>query len=160
MYDLEREKSLVQAAQAGDRNAFGRLYDTCMPGLYGYVRVRMPSTVEAEDLVSDVVLMVVQRLDDFHWRYPGAFRAWIFQIARRKAADHYRRNPTSNEALDENETLRDSSPLPETQALHREMRVSLLGLIQRLSPRKQEVILLRYFGGFAEQGNCCCARSG
>lgn len=147
MYDLEQEKTLVHAAQAGDQGTFGRLYDALFPGLYGYVRLRMSATVEAEDLVSEVVLTVVQKLDKFHWRYPGSFRAWIFQIARRKLVDYYRRNPTTNEALDENETVSDSSPTPETQALQHETRARILRLVKELSPRKQEVVLLRYFGG-------------
>jgi RNA polymerase sigma-70 factor (ECF subfamily) len=147
MYDLEREKSLIQAAQAGDRVAFERLYDAFFPGLYGYVRSRMPTTVDAEDLVSDVALRMVQKLSDFHWRYPGSFRAWLFQIARRKLVDYYRRNPTTNEALAETEAVPDSSPTPEVQTLQREEQAGVLGLIKGLSSRKQEVILLRYFGG-------------
>lgn len=147
MYDFEREKTLVQAAQAGERGAFELLYDTFFPGIYGYMRSRVTTTLEAEDLVSDVVLSVVQKLSDFHWRYPGSFRAWIFQIARRKLTDYYRRNLATKETLDENEAEPDSSPTPEIQALHREMRAGVLSLIHQLSPRKQEVVLLRYFGG-------------
>jgi len=146
MYELKHEKSLVQAAQAGDRAAFERLYDAFFPGLYGYIRSRMSTTVDAEDLVSDVVLMVVRKLEDFRWQFPGSFRAWLFQIARRKLADYYRRNPAPADALDEHETLSDSSPTPEIQTLHREVSVDVLRVIEELSPRKQEVVLLRYFG--------------
>lgn len=147
MYDLEQEKTLIQAAQAGDRRAFESLYDAFFPGLYGYVRVRMSTTVAAEDLVSDVILRVVQKLNDFHWRYPGSFRAWIFQIARHKLADYHRRNHITNEPLDENENLSDASLTPELQALQWEKREGLLGLVGNLSPRKREIVLLRYFGG-------------
>ncbi len=147
MYDLEREKSLIHAAQAGDRRAFESLYEAFFPGLYGYVRSRMSTTVAAEDLMSDVVLKVVQKIEDFHWRYPGSFRAWIFQIARRELADYYRRNHMSNELLDENENLSDATLTPELQTLQREMREDLLGLVGNLSTRKREVVLLRYFGG-------------
>ncbi len=147
MYDPEQERSLVFAAQAGDREAFGRLYDALLPGLYGYLRVRMPSTAETEDLVSDVVLILVQKLKKFRWRHPGSFRAWVFQIARRKLADYYRRNPVLNQGLGENETLPDSSPTPEMHALHREMQAGVLERVGELSPRKREVVLLRYFGG-------------
>jgi RNA polymerase sigma-70 factor (ECF subfamily) len=147
MYDLEREKSLIQAAQAGDRGAFERLYEAFFPGLYGYVRSRMSTTVDAEDLVSDVVLSIVQSLSDFRWRHPGSFRAWVFQIARRKLADHYRQNPMSPDTLDENETLPDATPTPEMQTLHREIRAGVLRSVKTLSARKQEVVLLHYFGG-------------
>jgi len=147
MYDPEQEKSLIFKAQAGNREAFGRLYDALLPGLYGYVRARMSSTAEAEDVVSEVVLTAVQKLQGFRWRHPGAFRAWVFQIARRKLADHYRRNPGFNRETEENETLPDASPTPEMQAIQHETRADLLERIRRLSSRKQEVVLLRYFGG-------------
>ena len=48
MYDLEREETLIHAAQAGDRRAFESLYEAFFPGLYGYVRSRMSTTVAAE----------------------------------------------------------------------------------------------------------------
>lgn len=147
MYELELEKSLVLAAQAGDRDAFGRLYTAILPGLYGYIRSRMPSTVEAEDLVSDVILMMVKKLGDFRWLNPGSFRAWVFQIARRKLVDKYRRSTVPNTEIDGNETLPDPAPTPEMQVLCHETREGVLGLVEKLSPRKQEVILLRYFGG-------------
>jgi RNA polymerase sigma-70 factor (ECF subfamily) len=147
MYEVKHEKSLIQAAQAGDRGAFEHLYDTFFPGLYGYIRSRMPTTVDAEDVVSDVVLTVVRKLGDFRWRFPGSFRAWLFQIARRKLTDFYRRNPAPADALDEHEALSDPLPAPEIQTLHREVSADVLRLIEELSPRKQEVVLLRYFGG-------------
>jgi RNA polymerase sigma-70 factor (ECF subfamily) len=147
MYDLQQEKSLVFATQEGNRNAFERLYKAFLPGLYGYVRARMSTTVDAEDLVSDVVLTVIQKLDTFRWRYPGSFRAWIFQIARRKLADYYRRNSLPHDSLEETETFVDAAPAPELQILRRELREDMLGLLNRLSTRKQEVVLLRYFGG-------------
>jgi len=147
MYELEQEKSLVLAAQAGDRDAFGRLYTTILPGLYGYIRSRTPSTVETEDLVSDVILMMVKKLGNFRWLTPGSFRAWVFQIARRKLVDKYRRSAVPNTGIDGVETLSDPAPTPEIQFLHHEARESVLELVKKLSPRKQEVILLRYFGG-------------
>lgn len=147
MYDLEQEKTLICKAQAGDRNAFESLYKGFFPGLYAYVHSRMPTTVEAEDLISDVVLRLIQKLDDFNWQYPGSFRAWIFQIARRSLADYYRRNPILDETLDENESVPDSSLSPEAQTLRHEMRAGVLGVVGKLSARKQEVVLLRYFGG-------------
>ena len=147
MYDPEQEKTFVLAAQAGDREAFGKLYDALLAGLFGYVRARMASDVEAEDVVSEVVLTVVKKLRTFRWRHPGSFRAWVFQIARRELADFYRRNPPPAEAIDEHEFLPDPLPTPETSVLYGENRTEVLALVNRLSPRKQEVVMLRYFGG-------------
>jgi RNA polymerase sigma-70 factor (ECF subfamily) len=148
MYDPEQEKSLLAAAQAGDREAFGILYDALLPGLYGYVRARMASDVEAEDVVSEVILTVVKKLRDFHWRHPGSFRAWLFQIARRELVDFYRQNGSQTAPMDEtHETLSDPLSDPEILSRHGEIRADLLATVNRLSERKREVVMLRYFGG-------------
>jgi RNA polymerase sigma factor (sigma-70 family) len=71
----------------------------------------------------------------------------VFQIARRKLVDEYRRSAVSHNEIEEDETISDPAPTPEMQVLHHEMRGDVLGLVKCLGPRKQEVILLRYFGG-------------
>jgi len=151
MYDPDQEKSLVLAAQAGNQDKFGKLYDALLPGLYGYVRARMFSDAEAEDVVSEVILTVVKKLRDFRWRHPGSFRAWVFQIARRELVDFYRQNSHTSETLDEHDSLPDLLAQPETLFSARETRTNLLSQIGQLSPRKQEVITLRYFGGLHNQ---------
>jgi DNA-directed RNA polymerase specialized sigma24 family protein len=70
MYEFEQEKALVLAAKKGDRDAFGRLYDAILPGLYGYIRSRTSSTLEAEDLVSDVIFMMVKKTGRFSLAEP------------------------------------------------------------------------------------------
>jgi RNA polymerase sigma-70 factor (ECF subfamily) len=148
MYDPEQEETLLAAAQAGDRDAFGSLYDALLPGLYGYVRARMTSDLEAEDVVSDAILSVVKKLRDFRWRYPGSFRGWVFQIARRELIDFYRQNRLITAPMQNaHESFPDPLPDPETWALRGESRADLLAMISRLSERKQEVVILRYFGG-------------
>jgi RNA polymerase sigma-70 factor, ECF subfamily len=148
MYDPEQEKMLVEAAQSGDRDAFGNLYDALLPGLYSYVRARTTSDVEAEDVVSEAILSVVKKLQDFRWRHPGSFRGWVFQIARRELVDFYRQNGSLVTPMNEmHESLPDPLPGPEIWALRGEGRADLLAMVSRLSERKREVVMLRYFGG-------------
>jgi len=148
MYDPEREKILLAEAQSGNRDAFGVLYDALLPGLYGYVRARMASDVEAEDVVSEVVLTVVKKLRDFRWQHPGSFRGWVFQIARRELVDFYRDNGSRDAPIDAaRDSLPDPLPGPEARALHNEGRADLLARVRCLSERKREVVMLRYFGG-------------
>lgn len=143
---MDQEKELVEAAQRGSQAAMGRLYDTLFPGVYAYARSRLPSQSEAEDCVADVFLTVVRQLQRFRWRRPGSFQAWVFQITRSRIADFYRhRSPTGESGS--LERLPDGQSGPEERLLRREARIDLLAHIQSLSPRRREVILLRYFGG-------------
>lgn len=136
-------------AQRGDRKAIAQLYDELFPGVYAYARMRLPTPADAEDVVSETFLAVVKRLSDFTWRHAGSFRAWVFQIARNQIADFYRRNGrASMVSLAEAPSALVSEPSSlETSLISSETRKSLRMKIGELSPRRQEVVLMRYFGG-------------
>ena len=70
-------------AQAGDETAFARLFADVQPPLLRYLRVITP---EAEDVAGDTWLHVVTGLRRFRGE-EDAFRAWLFTIARHRAAD-------------------------------------------------------------------------
>jgi RNA polymerase sigma-70 factor (ECF subfamily) len=82
------EAALVLAAQAGDRAAFGALYDKFAPMIHGILLAHVP-WVDAEDLMQDVFLRAMEQVR--HLREPAAFGGWLASIARRSAIDHYRR---------------------------------------------------------------------
>jgi len=79
----------VRSAQAGDRDAFGRLYERFSGYVYAILLVQMPRQ-RAEDLVQEVFLSALERLGDL--REPAAFPGWIASIARRRATDRFRRS--------------------------------------------------------------------
>lgn len=91
---------VLARAQAGDEAAFARLFADVQPPLLRYLRVITP---EAEDVAGDTWLQVVTGLRGF--RGPEeAFRAWLFTIARHRAADAGRsraRRPTVPLAVSE-----------------------------------------------------------
>ena len=146
MFEMNREKKLVQAAQCGDLAAFEKLYSDLFPGLYGYIRARIVNAQDAEDIVSEVVLTIISKLGDFQWQHNGSFPAWAFRIARNKLTDFYRKNGESTIDIDDI-ALADLSSTPEQLVLQKNDRVLLSHQIRKLSPRKQEVLALRYFGG-------------
>lgn len=82
------EAQLVAAARAGDRVAFGRLYDRFAPMVHGILLARVPYA-EVDDLVQDVFLQAMRRLASL--RDLAAFGPWLAAIARNRARDHFRR---------------------------------------------------------------------
>ncbi|MGD2057401.1 MAG: RNA polymerase sigma factor [Anaerolineales bacterium] len=148
MRSATEEKRLLEKAKRGDRRAVGRLYDDLFPGVYGFARIRLPTAQDAEDVVSETFLAVVDRLPEFKWNHAGGFKAWVFQIARSKIANFYRTN--GHIVLGEDSHPRGDKPSSSDveDIVHRsEMRAALMGAIHRLQPRQEEVVLLRYFGG-------------
>jgi RNA polymerase sigma-70 factor (ECF subfamily) len=88
---------LVVAAQGGDRDAFGELYRRFSRAVHGVLVAHLPRR-DADDLVQDVFLHALTKLGDL--REPSAFGGWICTIARRRAADHYRRTPAQETFTD------------------------------------------------------------
>ena len=88
------EAALVEAARAGDRAAFERLYHSFAPLVHGVLLARVPYG-EVSDLVQDVFLLAFRKLA--HLRDPARFGPWVAIIARNRAADFYRRSRETEE---------------------------------------------------------------
>ena len=133
---------LVVRCQAGDRAAFEELIELHQPRLR-YFLASMAGDDHADDLLQEVwfdVYRGVARLAD-----PGAFPAWLYRIARRRALAVLRkkRQPLSSlEGMDlAGEGEDDDFSAEDAQRVH-----SALG---RLAPEHREVLLLRFFEGMA-----------
>lgn len=82
------EAAWALAAKAGDRAAFGRLYERYARMVHG-ILLAYVSFGEAEDLVQDVFLTALGRLDGL--REAEAVGGWLAAIARNAALEALRR---------------------------------------------------------------------
>lgn len=74
-------ESLVEAFRRGDLEQFELLYERLAPALYAWAELRLPTTLEASDLIGEVWLRATRRVAEFDpTRSP--FRAWVFGIAK------------------------------------------------------------------------------
>lgn len=148
----DRERALLERV-AFEPRAFQPLYAYYFPKLYAYVSYRVGRVADTEDIVADTFLRAVERLDQFEWRGAGSFAAWLFQIARHRLADFYRQSGRSNQTVswDDLPDIEAHELLPADGVLRREIFAQLRQLIGTLSPRRQEIITLRFFGGLRNQ---------
>ena len=86
--------ALVEAACAGDREAFARLYDLYSPLVHGVLLARVPYD-EVGDLVQDVFLVAFRKLGSL--RDAACFGPWVAMIARNRAMDFHRRARATEE---------------------------------------------------------------
>ena len=145
----ESEQTDLEAARS-DPRAFETLYDAYFPRVYAYVRYRVAGQQDAEDIVAGVFLRVVEALRGgrFEWRHSGSFAAWLFRIAHNAVADHHRHAPpAASVPLDDLPGLMSDSPPPGDDLLRREQSAELQRLVAALSPRRQEVVTLKFYGG-------------
>ncbi|MGH3196325.1 MAG: RNA polymerase sigma factor [Streptosporangiaceae bacterium] len=133
-------------AQAGDEAAFACIFHDVQPALLRYLRVITP---EAEDVAGDTWLQLVAGLARFRGEEP-AFRAWLFTIARHRAADagrsRARRPAVTLETSGAVEQL--TSPDAADLALEAISARAVVELIASSLPRDQaEIIMLRVVAG-------------
>jgi RNA polymerase sigma-70 factor (ECF subfamily) len=135
------DSDLVARARAGDREAFGELYQRYFDPIFRYLCVRVDRAEDAEDLAETVFLRAYRSLHRYRERgWP--LSAFLYQVARNALVDHYRKRPRESD-LAEADSL--STP---ARALDDEMeRAERLREMRRalgsLPPDYQEVIRLR-----------------
>ncbi len=136
---------LVRRARAGDRAAFGALYDRFAPMVHGVLLARVPRA-DVDDLVHDVFMLAMRRLEGL--RDPAAFGPWLAAIARNRSRDHYRRQ-RETDAL----TTDVAGPTPQ----HAEA-LAVLDAIRALPEAYRETLVLRLVEGMT--GPEIAARTG
>ena len=87
---LELADEVILAAMKGEPSALAAAYDFYARRIYRYFYSRVENSTDADDLTAQTFLNVIEALPRYQHR--GHFTAWIFQIARSKAMDFFRRN--------------------------------------------------------------------
>jgi RNA polymerase sigma-70 factor (ECF subfamily) len=145
----EQEREYIQQAQRNP-SAFVHLYDHYFPRVHAFVCYRVYNLQDAEDIIADAFVKAIRNLKRFKWRRGGSFTAWLFRIVHNLIVDYYRQgnrvtlSPVSDDSL---ATPVSQGTLPEEALAQQEAFRQIRALIVTLSPRRQEVITLRFYGG-------------
>lgn len=83
------EKELVKLIKK-DKAYFGKVYEQYYRLILNYLKKRMHSYAQSEDLASEVFEKAYRAIDDFRWQ-GISLSAWIFRIARNLLTDYYRK---------------------------------------------------------------------
>ena len=92
-FETRTVAELVRAAQAGDRNAFGELFERYRAVIVGLAMRRVRNADEAEELAQDVFIQAMQKIEQL--RIPEAFGGWLRQIVHRMAINRMTRTRTA-----------------------------------------------------------------
>ena len=136
---------------------FAQFYEEWFPKVYNYARHRTGSATRADEVVSDTFSRALKSWSSFD-PSKGERRTWLFSIAFRAVADHYRSEsrrgwfgldfllglepPTRGRTL----VLGEDKKLE--QAAESDRIVSALG---GLSEEHREIVSLKFFGGLTNR---------
>jgi RNA polymerase sigma-70 factor (ECF subfamily) len=153
------EAALLQAAQAGDRDAFAALVAPLLPGAYQFALRVLGDPQLAEDVVQEALVRAYVGLTGFRGRAP--FRTWVFRIVHNVAMDALRQlgrqhqetsweEAASGEAGEEGEPrLAEVAPGPEETVLAALGREEILRAVAALPPEQRTVVVLRDVQGLS-----------
>ena len=160
--DLPEEEpgawDLVHAAQEGDTNAFGVLYDRYVDVVYRYVLFRLADRELAEDITSETFLRALRRITSVSYQGRDV-GAWFITIARNIVLDHVKSSRYKLEIITDEVSESGSAPFagqsagdnggPEQAALSSATREALLKCIGALGDDQRECIVLRFIQGLS-----------
>jgi RNA polymerase sigma-70 factor (ECF subfamily) len=134
------ESDLVRRVAEGDRRALGRLYDRYAGDLFAFALSRLGDRHGAEDAVQETILAAWQGAAGY--RGESRVKTWLFAICRNKVLDWPRRREVPTE--------------PEDFRLGGgvgggEVDLDFWQSFGRLTDEQQEVILLVFHYGFAQE---------
>lgn len=145
--------ALVQAAQNGDRNAFGLLYSRYSRMVHGILLSKVPHTA-VEDLVQDVFLQALPRLNSL--RDVSRFGGWLAAITRNRATDFHRQAQPAEEFNEESHS--DEKGPHSASSMDQSEAHQILQAIRSLPDAYRETLILRLVEGMT--GPEIAARTG
>lgn len=119
-----------------------RIYAEYSGKVMGYIRARVRSKADAEDLHSEVFEKILRKIEGFDPE-KASLNTWIFTITRNTVIDHFRRSKPGEE-LDEN--MADDTELDE-DLLRTENLSELAAALRSLPQQLMDIVVLRYYDG-------------
>ncbi len=148
--DWEPQRQIVQAAQAGDLEAIGELYDAHINQVYRYALARLGNIQDAEDVVSEIFYKMLNGLPNYQWR-KVPFAAWLMRISHNEVVSFTRRNGrrANDTELPEEILDRGNRNDPAENAERQLALEDLRKAVELLPEAQREVIILRFASGLS-----------
>lgn len=144
----DSDAALLRRYRRGDAGAFELLYQRHRLGLFRFLHGLCGNTSLAEEIFQDTWLSLIR--SQVEQREAVLFKTFLYQIARNRLIDHWRRlgrHQGREDAYDEAlHAQPDASPGPDQQWAGGRERLRLQTALQELPDEQREVFLLRAEG--------------
>lgn len=149
------DEELLDRFRRGDARAFEELMRRHRTPLFNFILRSVRHRDTAEEILQDTWMRIIQGAPDF--QRAAKFSTWAYTVARNLCIDHarkaaLRRHPSLDQSpQDRNdgptlgESVSDSRPQVDREAISKELQVRLLEAISALPADQREVFLLREY---------------
>lgn len=137
---------LVLHARAGNRKAFGRLYELYADQIFRYAYARLSNAADAEDVTELTFLRAFEKIGKYEVR--GApFVSWLYRIAHNLVVDQYRSGGRVISVDFEEQNVPTVREEPSEAFQRNSGCEDLYRAISRLTDEQREVVVLRFLDG-------------
>ena len=151
-----KDIELMQKIAGYDSKALEQLYDRYAPTLYTLIKKIVTDKETAEEILSDVFVIIWKNIDQFDFNTKNVY-SWLIMLARNKAIDVLNRRreknlPEYNDEYEKKKIIPKLSPemkaidLGEVAAKKEEIEAA----INSLTDAQRYVLELSYYGGMQE----------
>jgi len=141
------DRQLIHAAQGGEAEAFGELYERYAERVFRYLFAHLSNRMDVEDLTEEVFLRVWRSLPRYKER-GVPFLAFLYRIAHNVLVDHYRRAERATPQVALNDLpIRDQAPGPGEMVMMEIDHQELRAMLGRLRADYRKVLALRFLSG-------------
>lgn len=137
---------LIFAAQEGDKEAFGKVYDLYFDPIYRYVYYRAPAD-EVDDLVETIFIKAWMNLEKYEKR-DVQFSSWLFRIAHNAVID-YRRQHRSIAEMDPEMEDKSENQAPKSLTEKSMLSKVVRDAIDQLKEPYKQVVTLKFLIGLS-----------
>lgn len=132
------DEELVSKATAGSQTSFEELVYRYSPRLFHFLRYKVSSDQDIEDLIQETFLKAFQNINRFNPDFK--FSTWLYTIAVRLSISDYRSNRTKDPSF----IPIPHSPEPEEIVIQKEESQNIWILARTLKTEQYEALWLRY----------------
>ncbi len=137
---MECQLAWLQAAQKGDKAAFGHLVENHQSRLLTVAYAVLGNRHDAEDVVQEVFVKAYLVLEQL--KEPASFRSWLLRITVNKAINWRKKTARIWLELDKM-TLEDDGAGPAEELEASEQRRQIQAALEQLTPQHRAILVLR-----------------
>ena len=145
-------ETLIQAAQAGQTDAFCELVEQYDKKVLGLAFKMLGNQQDAEDVYQEVFMNVFNHIQSF--QFQSSFDTWLYRIVvntslnyRKKRNRHQKTTidiPTDEPSMN----LKDEKPLPDEITVSQEIREQIESALNQLTLIQRTIFVLRFYQDF------------
>lgn len=141
--DRAQTEHFLSLAAQGDKQAFGRLYESFLDEIFRFVHYKVGNQTIAEDITEDTFIktwLILPRIYKKNGKIDN-LRAWLYRTANNQVIDYYRKKKPVEISEELTKAAKQS---PESITDQRDLTEQLTKSVLALAPDFQQIIILRF----------------